>query len=172
MDNLKGLLGIRRMDRIPNAWIRELCRVTKGVDERINKDWWVENGRIAKRVYVGECAGSRSVGSPRKRWIDTVQDCLKRRGLDVRQVRRMVHDRSVWRGFVRGNAWGVARGMNPWPWRNATAIWSPWIVEVCSVAKHTILGHRGENFFLFMFYLYWSNFAHFMVWCVTTPRLR
>ena len=25
MDNLRGLLGIRRMDRIPNARIRELC---------------------------------------------------------------------------------------------------------------------------------------------------
>ena len=28
MDNLKGLLGIRRMDKVPNAWIRELCGVT------------------------------------------------------------------------------------------------------------------------------------------------
>ena len=33
MDNLKGLLDIRRMDRIPNEWIRELCGVTNGVDE-------------------------------------------------------------------------------------------------------------------------------------------
>ena len=31
MDNLRGLLGIRRMDRVPNAWIRELCRVMKGL---------------------------------------------------------------------------------------------------------------------------------------------
>ena len=29
----------------------------------------------------------------RKRWIETVNDCLKKRGLDVRQTRRMVHDR-------------------------------------------------------------------------------
>ena len=34
MDNLKGLLGIRRMDRVPNAWIRKLCRAKKGLDER------------------------------------------------------------------------------------------------------------------------------------------
>ena len=27
----------------------------------------MKNDRITKRVYVGECAGSRSVGSPRKR---------------------------------------------------------------------------------------------------------
>ena len=35
MDNLKGLLGVRRMDRVPNARIRELYGVAKGVDERI-----------------------------------------------------------------------------------------------------------------------------------------
>ena len=56
----------------------------------------MEGDRIAKRVYVGECAGSRSVGRPKKRWIDTVKDCLKKRGFDVRQSRIMVHDRSVW----------------------------------------------------------------------------
>ena len=27
MDTLRGLLGLRRMDRVPNAWIRELCEV-------------------------------------------------------------------------------------------------------------------------------------------------
>ena len=52
----------------------------------------VENNMIAKRVYEGECAGSRSVGKPRKRWIDTVNDCLKKRGLDLRQARRIVYD--------------------------------------------------------------------------------
>ena len=31
MDNLRGLLGIRRMGRLLNAQIRELCRVTKGL---------------------------------------------------------------------------------------------------------------------------------------------
>ena len=35
-----------------------------------------ENDRIAKRVYVGECAGSRSVGRPQKRWIDIVNEEL------------------------------------------------------------------------------------------------
>ena len=48
----------------------------------------MERDRIAKRVYVGECAGSHSMGRPRRRWIDTVKDCLKERALDVRQARR------------------------------------------------------------------------------------
>ena len=50
----------------------------------------MERDRIAKRVYVGECAGSHSVGRAWKRWIDTVKECLRKRGLDVRQARRMM----------------------------------------------------------------------------------
>ena len=109
---LVGLLGIRRMDRVPNTYIRKLCGVTKRVDERIKEGvllWFghVERrkrDRIAKRVYVGECAGSQLVGRPRKRSIDTVKDCLRKSVLDVRQARRMMQDRSELRGFVRGNA--------------------------------------------------------------------
>ena len=51
----------------------------------------MENDRIAKKSYVGESAGSRSVGKLQKRWINTVNDCLKKRGLDIRQSRRMVY---------------------------------------------------------------------------------
>ena len=55
MDNLKRLLGIRRMDRVPNARIKELCGMKKGLGGRIDE------------VYAGECAGSRSVGRSWKR---------------------------------------------------------------------------------------------------------
>ena len=75
MDNLRGLLGIRRMDRVLNARKRELCRVRKGLDERIDDGvlrWFehverMERDWITKRVYVGESAGGRSVGRPQKR---------------------------------------------------------------------------------------------------------
>ena len=39
----------------------------------------MENDRIAKRVHVGVGVGSRLVGRPRKRWIDSVNDCLKKK---------------------------------------------------------------------------------------------
>ena len=92
MDNLRDLLGIRRIDRILNAEIRELCRVSKWVNERIDEGvlWFfssverMENDRIAKRVYVGETAGSHLVGRSQKRWIDAVKDCLRKRGLDIK----------------------------------------------------------------------------------------
>ena len=72
----------------------------------------MEDEKIAKRVCVGECAGNRSVGRPRKRWIDTVKEYLKKKGLNVRQVGKMVHDRSVWWLFARENALGVGRMVN------------------------------------------------------------
>ena len=66
----------------------------------------VERDRIAKRVYVGECAGSRSVGRPRKRWIDTVKECLKKRGLDIRQAKRRA-------GVCKGECLGRSPGDEP-----------------------------------------------------------
>ena len=75
--------------------------------ERMEKD------RIAKSVYVGDCADGCSVGRLRKRWIVTIKDCLRKRGLYVRQARRMVQDRSEWWGFGRGECLGHILGMNP-----------------------------------------------------------
>ena len=46
--------------------------------------------RGAKTVYVGECADSLSMGKPQKRWIDTMKECLKKRGLDIRQAGRII----------------------------------------------------------------------------------
>ena len=44
MDNFRGLLGIRRMDEVPNARIRQLCRVRKVFS--CGSDMWRE-GRMA-----------------------------------------------------------------------------------------------------------------------------
>ena len=54
---------------------RQLCRVTKSTDEKIDEGilrWFghvkrMNKDRIAKRVYVTECAGNRSVGRLWKR---------------------------------------------------------------------------------------------------------
>ena len=72
MGNLRGFLGI-----LQNARIRELCGVTKGVDERSDEGvlrWFghverMENDGITKRVYVGELAGSRA-------WVALERDGL------------------------------------------------------------------------------------------------
>ena len=86
MDNLSDLLGIGNIHRILNARKRKLCEVMKGVDERINEGvrrWltmWREWRMIRLlRESVGECAGSSSVGRPRRRWVHIVKECLKKK---------------------------------------------------------------------------------------------
>ena len=69
----------------------------------------MERDRIPKRVHVGESAGSRSMGTPHERWIDTVKECSRKRGL---QARRMVQDRSEWQGF-EGECMGRSPGDEP-----------------------------------------------------------
>ena len=90
------------MDRVSNSQIRELCSDERGrqkIDEGVLQGFGhverVEN-MIAKRVSVEEWAGSHSVVTLCKRWIDIVKDCLRKRGFDVKQARRMVQDRSKW----------------------------------------------------------------------------
>ena len=53
MDNLRGFLGIRRMDTLPYAQIRELWGgVNESVLHWIGHIKRMENDRIAKRVCV------------------------------------------------------------------------------------------------------------------------
>ena len=56
LNSLRGSLGIRRIDRIMNARVRELVDVKKewfGYIER------TDNSRITKRVSEGNCTRSR-----------------------------------------------------------------------------------------------------------------
>ena len=63
---------------------------------------WRRIGLLSESMYESVLVVAQWVLT-RKRWIDTVKDCLRKRGLDVRQVRRMVQDRVEWRVFVSGN---------------------------------------------------------------------
>ena len=62
------------------------------------------NGWLANKVYVGDCVGSRLLSRSLKRWIDPVNDCLKKSGLNVGRARNMVYERNEWQKFVRGSA--------------------------------------------------------------------
>ena len=66
-------------------------------------------GLLRESMYPNVLVVVQWTGRGRDR---TVKDCLRKSRLDVRHARRMVQDRSEWRGFVRRNAWGIARGMN------------------------------------------------------------
>ena len=76
MDNLRSLLGRKRVERILYTQDGELCDVKKVVDEMNAESalrWFdhierTENSRIAGTVWEG-AYGSRLVGLPQKRWI-------------------------------------------------------------------------------------------------------
>ena len=51
MDNLRGLLGIRRMDKGPNARIRQLCIMIKGVDEKNDEGVFRWFGHVERMEY-------------------------------------------------------------------------------------------------------------------------
>ena len=89
---MRVLLGVIRMDRVPNQRVRELCGVTNGLDETINESvlrWFTHvertrNERIVKR-YIWGVYGISLVGRSLKRGIDSLNNCLKKKkkSLDV-----------------------------------------------------------------------------------------
>src|SRR5678815_2984301 len=94
--------------------VLELCGVKKGVNERINEStlrWFghverMNDSRLDKRMYSGECAVNRPAGRPKKKWIGSVKECLEERNVSLAEVRRKVHNRSEWQCFVRGYGCG------------------------------------------------------------------
>src|SRR5678815_4290715 len=74
MDNLMGMLGVRRIDKIRNERMRVLCGVKKGVNERINENMlrWsghverMNDSRLVKRMYSASVLGIDRLGDRRK----------------------------------------------------------------------------------------------------------
>src|SRR5678815_3266590 len=108
MSNLRGVLSVRRIDKMKNERIRELCGVKKGVNERISEStlrWFghverIDDSRLVKRIFSGEYAGSRPVGRQKKKWIESVKECRKERNVSLAEARRKVHNMSKYRSFV------------------------------------------------------------------------
>ena len=75
-DDLRGLFGIRRIDKFQNARIRIRKRLMKVFSD--GSTMWREcrNGGLLRGSLYGKWTGS-SVGRLRKRWMDTVKACLK-----------------------------------------------------------------------------------------------
>ena len=66
MDNLRGLLGIRRMNRVLTSQIREFCGVKKGVEEKIDEGVLQWLGHV-ERMENDRMIGSHLVGRSQKR---------------------------------------------------------------------------------------------------------
>ena len=69
----------------------------KGVLRWFGHNKRMENDGITKSVYVAESVSSRLVAQPLNRWIDSANDSLRKRGLNVGQARRMMYVSYEWR---------------------------------------------------------------------------
>src|SRR5678815_335511 len=82
MDNLRSVLGVRRIDKMRNERIGELCGAKKRVNERINESTLrlfghverMNDSRLVKRMYSCECVGNRPAKRTKKKEIESVKE--------------------------------------------------------------------------------------------------
>merc|ERR1712002_339685 len=102
MNCLRNICGRRRIDRVPNVRIREMCGKNVGVSERMDQGglrWFghverMGNERLVKRVYDSEVRGVRRIGRPGKSWANGVNETLERKGLNIQEAKDSVQDRN------------------------------------------------------------------------------
>ena len=110
MKVLRSMLGKTRRDRVRNDWIRERVGVTP-VLIRVDSArlrWWghmerMPDVRIASRRWRWRVDGVRPRGRPKKRWMECVEDSLRRHRLPTAQElmeNGILHERPVWRNMT------------------------------------------------------------------------
>ena len=112
MRMLRWIIGVSRLDRIPNDEIRERCGVRdirdKAREARLR--WYGhvmrrDRDEAVKKVWDMQFQGRRPVGRPRKRWWDCIREDLTATGLHAEDAQ----DRARWRRGIRaadpGRVW-------------------------------------------------------------------
>merc|ERR1712002_1056172 len=110
MNCLRNICGRRRIDRVSNVEIRDMCNKNVSVSGRMDQGilrWFghverMGNERLVKRVYDSEVRGARRRGRPRKSWMNGVNETLVRMGLNIQEARDSVQNRNGWRSICGG----------------------------------------------------------------------
>src|ERR1700755_3177614 len=84
MKGLRAVCGLRRVDRIRNERIREMCGWKRGIVGRAEEGvlrWFghmcrMDENRMVGRVMRSDVEGGRGRGRPRMRWMDGVREIL------------------------------------------------------------------------------------------------
>ena len=105
---LREIVGVRRVDRIRNARVRNMCESgvsLMGLVEKRILRWFghlirMNEERLVKRVMTCEIEGRRGRGRPGKRWMDCLKEILIEMGLSWEEKAELARDRKRWRGVV------------------------------------------------------------------------
>ena len=111
MNGLRAICKLRRVDRVRNNRIKEMCEWKKSMTERAEQGvlrWFghlirMNEERIVKKVFNSEVDGERGRGRPKLRWMDGVSELLNRRGLGLQEGVRVAGDRREWRRIVHAD---------------------------------------------------------------------
>ena len=105
---LRRIAGISRWDRRRNVDIRKDLEINRDVVNHVRSRRLSYFGHVVRmspsripniRLY-GRVHGKRSVGRPKKRWLDNVRDDCKILGLTMEEADRLARDRERWRSSV------------------------------------------------------------------------
>ena len=109
MRYLRGVAGVRRIDRVRNSVIR----LGLGVEPLLQKvsrsqlRWFghvlrMPSNRLVGQVYLAQPTGRRPRGRPRNRWSDGMRRLCERVGVAYDRVKDMASDRDGWRTTIAG----------------------------------------------------------------------
>jgi len=107
---LRLIRGVILWDRVRNESVREDLGVKSilKIIERNQLRWFghvkrMRPGERFERVMEWRPDGRRPVGRPRKRWMDSVEEAVRRRGGTMDEVEndQLYEDREEWRRFWR-----------------------------------------------------------------------
>jgi hypothetical protein len=98
MDYLRGMCGVKRIDRVRNDEVRRRCGVSRSVITELDRAqlrWYghierMPGTRYTKQIYQGEVVGTRPIGRPKKSWLEGVQDVLNRHRIKTSINKRAV----------------------------------------------------------------------------------
>ena len=109
MKYLRRIVGKTKRDKIRNTIIRDQ---TKAVDIKtkieINQLRWfghvnrMNDNRIAKSIYSARTQGKRPKGRPRRKWVEDIEEALRKRNLTLTEGNRKCQDRKDWRRIILG----------------------------------------------------------------------
>ena len=112
MKYLRRVMGITRLDTVSN--LVALLNIEPLIDkiEQGQLKWFghlirMKNDMDVKKVWEAKTQQRRARSRAAKTQNESLEEILKRRGLDVMKTRKIAKDKKKWKEIVYGKTWNV-----------------------------------------------------------------